>query len=60
LSRLDEAWRGRGGRADVAPPWRGLPPGPNRRERRETVLADALTLAEVSAADPSGSAHATP
>jgi CRISPR-associated protein Cmr2 len=60
LSRLDEAWRGRGGRADVAPPWRGLPPGPDRRERRETVLADALTLAEVSAADPSGSAHATP
>ena len=27
LRSLEEAWRGRGGRADVAPPWRGLPPG---------------------------------
>ncbi|HZR97121.1 MAG TPA: hypothetical protein VFE37_00355, partial [Chloroflexota bacterium] len=58
LARLEEAWRGRGGRADVAPPWRGLPPGPDRRERRETVLADALTLLDVGAAAPPRSVHA--
>jgi len=58
LSRLDEAWRGRGGRADVAPPWRALPPAPDRRERRETVLVDVLTLASFCAADVPGSVHA--
>ena len=60
LRSLEEAWRGRGGRADVAPPWRGLPPGPERRDRRETVLADILTLVDCYAAAPARSADAAP
>jgi hypothetical protein len=60
LSRLEDAWRGRGGRAEVAPPWRGLPPGPDRRERRETALAEALELAEFCGPAPERSADAAP
>jgi CRISPR-associated protein Cmr2 len=58
LHRLEEAWRGRGSRGDVAPPWRGLLPGPDRRERRETVLAEALALVDLCTAAPAGSTHA--
>ncbi|HEY7067238.1 MAG TPA: hypothetical protein VII06_37595 [Chloroflexota bacterium] len=60
LTRLEDTWRSRGGRADVAPPWRWLLPGPDRRERRETVLADVLALAAlVAQGEPPGAAHAT-